>query len=364
MQKVVPTLKYILVLFLSLSQIFPAYFSMLFNGGMKSVFDGWQPTDTYTSDYAVTVEKNPDRDFVILSFADLQIEYGYVYGERGEYTERLVRNLTEKVKPDLIITAGDNVSCDAGYLKWIEILDSLGVPWAPVMGNHDGHNGNKLNEAWISWKYMHDSENCLFRAGPEGMGYGNYIINITENGKVIHTLFMMDTHSEAEDTENGVINYGPNGEIGEDHLWAQQIEWYEWAVKGIAASEGHIVESTAVMHIPVYQFGYVQDNWTKDGKLLPEYASLGYGQLGEGVCCPEGDNGFFAKAKELGSTTMMAFGHDHKNNMCVLFDGIRLNYVQKSGHGSYWNDEVNGGSVITVNSLGHAEMTHIDYSEN
>lgn len=363
MAKVFSVLKYVLVLLCSLTQVFVPYCSMLFHGGINSVYEDWSVNDTYTSDYAVEVEKDPDRDFVILNFTDLQIEYDVLFSERSEYTEKLVENLIDKVQPDLITLTGDNDSCDEGYIYWIKLLDSFDIPWAPVMGNHDGHNGSKLNEAWASWKYMHNTENCLFKAGPKGMGFGNYVINITENGKVIHTLYMMDTHSEAEDTENGVINYGVNGEIGEDHLWASQIEWYEWCVKGITKTEGHVVESTALMHIPVYQLGLVQDNWTKDGKLLPEYASLGYGQLGENVCCPEGDNGFFAKAKELGSTTMMIFGHDHKNNLCVLYDGIRLNYAQKSGHGSYWNDNAMGGSVITINSTGHATMTHIDYVE-
>lgn len=341
----------------------PAYLHMLFHGGTASVFDGWKPSDTYSPDYAVTLQKDPKKDFVILCFTDLQIEHDYVFGERGDYTERLVRFIADSVKPDLILTAGDNVSCDGGYIKWIPILDSLGVPWAPVMGNHDAYDGNPLNEAWISWKYMHSAKHCLFRTGPGGLGYGNYIINIAENGKIIHSLFMMDTHSGAGDTPNGTVNYGADGKIGDDHLWASQLAWYEWAVKGIAATEGHPVKSTAVMHIPVWQMRYVQEHWTKDGKLLPPYEAFGCGRLGERVCSAEGDNGFFAKAKELGSTDMMVFGHDHKNDMRVLFDGIRLNYVRKSGHGSYWSDDFMGASVITVDGTGHAAMEHLDYTE-
>ena len=55
----------------------------------------------------------------------------------------------------------------------------------------------------------------------------NYIINITEKGKIIHTLFMMDTHSYIEREVDGEI------ETFYDHLWDNQQEWYKWAVNGI-----------------------------------------------------------------------------------------------------------------------------------
>lgn len=297
-------------------------------------------------------------------FADIQLEAADIYSDVGKHAERLVRQLVEEVQPDLITLTGDNFLCKAGLIRWIRLLDSFGIPWAPVMGNHDGDNGKDMDEKWISWRYMNASKNCVFKAGPTGMGYGNYVICITENGEVIHTLFMMDTHSDAEDTENGVINYAPDGSAHYDHLWEKQIGWYEWCVKGIEESAGHAVESTAFMHIPVYQYKAVQNTMTSGGRLLPEYASFGSGVLRETVCSPLGDNGFFAKAKELSSTTMMVFGHDHINNMMVSYDGIRLNYAQKSSYGCYWDDDMLGGSVITVDSDGHSDMVHVDYRED
>lgn len=359
------TLKYVIVILLSTFQILIPYGKMLASGGINSLYDGWKNTDTYTSDYAVTIEKDPDRDFVILNLADTQVSTKTLYSEEGEYTERLINTLVEEVKPDLITLTGDNGSGDLVNLHYIKLLDSFGIPWAPIMGNHDGDNGNRLNEAWVSFLYMNETENCLFRAGPADMGFGNYIINITENGKIIHTLYMLDSHSSADNTEQGKINYSANGNAGYDHLWATQLEWYQWCVNGITQTEGRVVESTAFMHIPVYQYKLIQSNMVDgDGYLLPEYESLGFGKLGETVCTPEGDNGFFALAKDLGSTTMMIFGHDHKNNMCVEYEGIRLNYGQKSGHGSYYYDEAMGGSVITINSVGQSDMYHIDYVDS
>jgi len=364
MGKVISVLKYAFVFVFSLSQILTPYGKILLHGGVKSLYDEWSVTDDYDPSYAVTLKKNPGEDFVILNFTDLHISVDELYAEEGSFTKSLVCDLVNRVKPDLITLSGDNFSCHVGCVRWVKLLDSFGIPWAPVLGNHDGDNGNRLNEAWICQCYLDGSENCLFRVGPADMGYGNYVINITESGRVIHSLYMMDTHSKAADTESGKVNYAPNGDNNYDHLWANQIEWYEWCVKGIAESEGHRVESTAIMHIPVYQYRLIYHTMVEDGDLKPEYASLGFGRLGEGVCPPMGDNGFFTKAKELGSTTMMIFGHDHRNNLCVEYGGIRLNYAQKSGHCSYWEESPMGGSVITIGSDGHASMYHVDYPGN
>ena len=347
----------------SLYQLVMPYFGIVFSGGLDAQFEDWSVEDTYTADYAVTLEKDPNKDFVILNFADIQLTDKTVFSAKGEYTEELVATLIEEVQPDLITLTGDNSSCDIGYIRWIKYLDSFGIPWAPVMGNHDGDNGNTLKEGWDSYNLVNNSKYCLFKFGPRDMGYGNYVINITENGKVIHTLYMMDTHSYAEDTEKGIINYGPNGENDYDHLWANQIEWYKWCVNGITNTEGHTVESTVFMHIPVIEYRYARDLMTVDGRLTEEYLAKGYfGELNEGICSPDGNNGFFATAKELGSTTMMVVGHDHTNNLCVQYEGIWLNYAQKSGHGSYWDDSIMGGSVIEIDSDGHSNMYHVDYS--
>lgn len=355
-------IKLVFTFMLSLFQLLSPYFGIAFSGGLDAQFEKWSPESAYTADYAVTLEKEPDKNFVILNFTDIQLSDDTLFGKRGEYTEALVDTLIKKVKPDLITLTGDNSSCDVGYLRWIEILDSYGIPWAPVMGNHDGDNGKRLKEGWDSYN-LANAKNCLFRFGPADMGYGNYIINITENGNIIHTLFMLDTHSSADDTDAGKINCGPDGKAGYDHLWANQIEWYKWAVNGIASLAGKTVESTAFMHIPVIEYKAAEKLYTEDGELKEEYSSCGYfGSLGEDICCPEGNNGFFETAKELGSTTMMIAGHDHTNTLCVQYEGIWLNYAQKSGHGSYWDDEKMGGSVVEIDSDGHSAMYHVDYS--
>lgn len=366
--------KLVITFLLSITQLVSPYFGLIFKG-IDSYYDSWTPDSVYTKEYAVELEKDPNKDFVILNLGDIQQNDGDVFSEDGDFSERLIRNCVNEIKPDLITLTGDNASGEVTYLNVIKIIDSLNIPWAPIMGNHDGSNGSKMIEAWDA-RVLSDAKNCLFKFGPKNMGYGNYIINITENGKIIHTLFMMDSHSAAEDTENGVINYGKdenNQDVkGYDHFWKDQLTWYEWAVNGIAATEGHVVESTVFMHIPVYEYRTARDLMCDavegdpevEFKVKEEYSDTSFGVLGEGICSPEGNNGFFALCKKLGSTKNMLAGHDHTNNFSLLYDGIRLSYTLKSGKGSYWYEDRLGVSLYNIKSDGTSTFSHHYYTES
>lgn len=364
--------KLVFAFLFSIVQFFTPYVKMVTDGGIDSYFEKWSVNDTFKAEYAFTIEKKPGKDFKVLNFADIQLSSDEVYGEYGEIAEETIRKCIEEVKPDLITLTGDNAWCDMGYLRIVEIFESYGILWAPVMGNHDGNNGDRIKEAWDSY-LLKNAEHCLFKYGPEGMGYGNYIINITENGKIIHTLFMMDTHSSADDTEAGAVNIATdengNKYSGYDHLWANQIEWYKWAVKGVAGIAGHTVESSVFFHIPVLEYRYAMNKYCdiqykEDGSFKcatpkEEYKDICKGTINEWICSPEGNNGFFTTCKELGSTKNMIAGHDHINDMSAEYEGIYLNYSLKCGPGCYWNEAKNGGSVLTIDSDGHGEFSHV-----
>ena len=360
------TVRLVIAFIMAIPTFITPYVNMALHGGIDSFFEKWSVNDAYKADYAVEIKKDPAKDFVVLNLADIQLNPKESYGDYGAFVEDTVKRCVDEVKPDLITLTGDNAwGGDLSYVWVVKLIDSLGIPWAPVMGNHDGSNGDKTKEFWCSY-LLDGAKNSLFKFGPKDMGYGNYVINITENGKVIHTLFMMDSHSSADDTEAGKINYGKNEDgsdnIGYDHFWANQIEWYEWAVKGIEKQAGKTVESTVFMHIPVLEYrtaaALVCDFDGSNGTVKEEYADVAFGSLNETICSPEGNNGFFTKCKELGSTKNMIVGHDHVNNLSVEYEGIRLSYSLKCGPGCYWLPEKNGGSVLTINSQGNATFSH------
>lgn len=373
-------LKLVMAFLFSFSQMVNPFIAIAFHGGADSYGDKWSADDEFTKEYCATVQKDPDKDFVILNLADIQLSPDKVFSEVGEYTEKLIDSLIKETNPDLITLTGDNSSSMVGYKRLASILDSYEIPWAPVMGNHDGDNGNETMECWDS-KLLMNSEYCLFKVGPEDMGFGNYVINICEGDKIVHSLIMMDTHSDAGDTDAGKVNYGKNEDgsdkIGYDHLWANQIEWYKWVVNGLKSIAGEDIETTVFMHIPCLEYRTARDLYTvkvvdENGNAVldkndrpswvPADGVEGFGSLGEDICSPEGNNGFFDTAVELGSTKNMVVGHDHVNCLCINYKGIGLNYGLKSGKGSYWDGEKLGGTTITIGS-GETELNHIYYPE-
>ena len=161
--------------------------------------------------------------------------------------------IRDREKPDLVVLTGDNVS--ALFTDWliddvIDCMESLGVPWAPVYGNHDGEG--KADLKWQGEQFM-KAEHCLYQPGPSNLtGEGNYIINVTENGKVIQSLILMDsgnhdTYGDGSGEETSAYAY----------IHYDQIEWYKWAIRSVSAqqygsfdpADGKVVESMAFFHI-------------------------------------------------------------------------------------------------------------------
>ena len=321
-------------------------------------FEDWSPAQPFTREYCAELEKDPAKDFVILNLADVQLNTDEAMGEAGAQVKRYTDQLVKEVQPDLITLTGDNAWSSYAYLELIKLLESYDIPWAPVMGNHDGQGCS--SEFWCAYK-LAKAEHCLFRFGPRDMGYGNYVINITQNGEIIHTLFLMDTHSMIEeDNVNGTAS-----DSNYDHLWPNQFEWYAWVLDGVAATAGRPVESTVIFHIPLYEYKTAWETATgvtdwesdKDAPFTGAYAESSFGVRHEfGGWAPQ-SNGFFDLIREKGSTKNVLCGHDHVCDYSIVYKGVRLTYALKMGPGCYWEPELNGGAVITVDAGGAAAVS-------
>ncbi len=346
------TLRVIVSYLMFFFQVLSPFTGAVFAGGQDNFFTDWSVQDEFSQEDYVTIEKDPDKDFVILNLADVQMKDDEIYTIEADETFALIDSLVEEHKPDLITLSGDNAWAMISTIELIRKLDSYDIPWAPVMGNHDGQGC--ADEFWPSYLYA-DAKNCLFEFGPKGMEYGNYIINITENGKIIHTLFMVDTHNNTEYTlADGSVTGGY------DHLWENQMQWYEWAVNGISSIEGKTVESTVIMHIPVYEY---KDAWAAAWDAENNCFREGFeasGGIQEDINSPPVNTGFFDLCKRLGSTKNMVCGHDHVNDFSILYEGIRLTYGVKTGYCAYYDSDFMGATTITVNSSGNASI-HQNY---
>ena len=91
-----------------------------------------------------------------------------------------------------------------------------------------------------------------------------------------------------------------------------------------------------------------------------------FGVKTEESCPSPVNNGFFTLCKELGSTKNILVGHDHVNDFSVMYEGIRLSYSLKTGFGSYWDEELIGGTTLNINSKGNVNINHhyYDLQEN
>lgn len=343
--------KLVVLFFVTLTMTLAPFAGKILKGGENAFFEDWSAQQAFTRDYAAEIEKDPDKDFVVLNFTDIQMNSEEDVGDAGALAWGTVKRLVEETKPDLITLTGDNAWQFLSYNDLIRQIDSYGIPWAPVMGNHDGQG--TPSEFWCAYN-LSKAKNCLFKFGPKDMGYGNYIINITENGEIVHTLFMMDTHSDIE--EDGV-----NGakDSGYDNIWPNQMEWYKWAVKGIEAVQGRTVESSIFIHIPLVEYQLAWDEATDgNGNFTGEYAGVSFGVKHEGVCSAPANNGFFDILREYGSTKNVLCGHDHVNDYSIPYRGIRLTYTLKTGSGCYWEPELSGGTTLTIASDGSAVVEH------
>lgn len=346
--------KKILVFLMCLVQILVPF---IYTGASNNEanFTPWTKDDVYSVDNTTVLEKTKGEDFVVLNLTDIQLGEGDALTANSDYSFDLIDELVARTQPDLITVSGDNLLGFVGSYSTVEKLSSIGIPYAFVMGNHDGQD--TITEDWAAY-LVSNAENSLFEFGPKDMGFGNYIINIRQDNEIIHTLFMMDTHDHAEHLKED----GTTVE-GYDHLWPNQFEWYKWAVEGLAAVEGKTVQSTAIFHIPVYEYteAYETAFDVQANAYRPEYADVCFGERNEGVCSAPVNNGFFDLVKELGSTKDIIVGHDHVNSFSVPFKGVRLSYGLKTGYGSYADESGNnnGGSVLRIHDDGSTTFEHI-----
>lgn len=338
----------------------------------------WLSTQPYRLEDTVILQKEPGKDFKILNLADVQYSDTLDIGKRA-YTEETIRKLIEQTQPDLITMTGDQTWTamqKQSAKELVAFMDSFKIPWAPVFGNHDGEGNADKN--WLADQYM-SSEYCLFKKGPNNIGgVGNYIINIMEGDKIIQSLIMMDSgqgrsYPEDPDQTNPVYMYADEldggeyvlnadgtrkqAQVGTDYEFISetQVQWYKWAINGAtAANGGETPESIAFFHIalPEYYYAYLQ--WKESGYD----ASMGFGEKREQVCCPKVNTGLFAAMQELGSTKNVVVGHDHINTYSVLYEGIHLTYGLKTGDRCYRDEDLNGGTLLTISQDG-VQTEHI-----
>src|SRR5262249_1222912 len=211
-----------------------------------------------------------------------------------------VERVLEAERPDLVVLTGDIVegseaadSAEA-YRQAVAPLESRGIPWASVFGNHD-------DEGRLSRRELLDAiRACRFsltERGPSRLtGIGTYVVRVDRaRGRAPGAvLYFLD--SPAYDR----LGVGTYAWIGHD-----QIAWYREQSRRLRREyrgPAKTLPALAFFHIP-----------------LPEYAEAWdrvecRGQRNEPVCCPALNSGFFTALVEEGDVMGTFVRHDHLND--------------------------------------------------
>lgn len=322
----------------------------------------------------LTINKTPGKDFVILNLTDPQMGNGEWAPDHKVYKilTYTLDELIKKVKPDLITVSGD-ISWGAdnldAYRNFADLMQSYGIPWAPVWGNHDNEDGADVIEE-VADLYLTYST-CLYEKGDPALGNGNYVIAVKEGDKIVEAVFMMDTHAG-----NDVYLLDRNCVMQRYSSYASltpaQLEWYKeqvTALKSVGCKD-----STLVVHIPLHGYRKAFYAATEEELRAPQSVSIedsykgigwkdehkktSFGVNREGIASSNYDDGVVEVLKECDHTKHVIAGHEHVNNFSVLYDGIRLTYATKIGMGCYWDSDLNGGTVLTVTENGVKELHH------
>ena len=331
------------------------------------------------------------KDLVILQLADIQLQTlkgarsterrsqlsgayftGFPASKRNDHefrAWRYVEEAIERVQPDLIVLTGDNVfgeTDDSGkdWLEFVARMDSYGIPWCPVFGNHDNESGKG-----VLWQIeqLEQSEYCIFKQGSVS-GNSNYNLLIRQGGEAKYLLYMMDSNGckvRTDVTGAGLMPDNPdiNLIVQDAGFCDDQLEWMKAGGTAVRKACGE-VPSLIFFHIPDYSaWKCVKNAYGEEMDQFPFYPD----HEGDGGFALESlggyDNGpFWGYAKEIGCIGMFV-GHRHKVATSINCEGIRVTYGLKTGTYDYHDESMLGSVRITLDEKTGAMGVEYIFSE-
>lgn len=263
------------------------------------------------------------------------------------YLDKVWASLSEK--PDLIVLTGDNTYGkfdDNGKLldELIEKIESFGVYWTFVFGNHDKESD--LGIETILRKYS-NAPHCLY-AYSGASGDSNMNIAIKQGDEYTKLLYLFDTHSTGA---NRVDKYA----LVYAGIYDSQVAWYKDTLlqfKEITGSEE--IGQFVFCHIPMNAFdSAIQKYGQKTEQIyINDENGVDFGENHEMFTCYDLDNKVFNEFKS-GGVQAIFIGHNHKNNFYIEYEGVGLKYGLKSGTYDEFFEGLVGGTAIEAAKNGY-----------
>ncbi len=293
-------------------------------------------------------------NFKVLFLADVQTGYPV-----PDEMKIFIRESIEFADPDLVVFVGDNINNEdvRSYDDVFGVVESLGVPFTAVLGNHDEESSGGMSREEIIEMYQ-QYDGCLcYDADPSlhGAGTHNLPVLSSDGSKVAFNFWMFDTGDYVRDSQGKWLGY--------DWVRRDQIEWYNTVRDEMTAENGgELVPSIAVQHIipqePVEEI-FVQSDVNlgdltinfQDGtsySFIPDVSKYN-GYLFEHSCPSYGNDGQWDAMVNGGDVLGLVVGHDHVNNFIADCNGIDLIMTPGCTYSSYYNNMIQGARVIEIN---------------
>jgi len=271
-----------------------------------------------------------DGTFTIVQFTDL-------HWQNGEPEDWRTRDLMERIldaeRPDMIVFTGDIIYGGGCADPLASVRDAVaaavasGLPWAAVLGNHDGEGAATRPELMQT---LAELPGFVPGSGAEGVdGVGNTVICVEDkSGATMAALFLLDTG-----------DYAPLPSFdGYGWIRRSQIEWFLAQSHRLREGNGNrSVPSLVFFHIPLPEHDQI---WK---------SQICYGSRHEVPGCPRVNSGFFHAMLEAGGVMGAFCGHDHLNDYWGELGGIRLGYGRATGYQTYgWKTFPKGARVFRI----------------
>lgn len=263
------------------------------------------------------------------------------------YLDKVWASLSET--PDLIVLTGDNTYGkfdDNGKLldELIEKIESFGVYWTFVFGNHDKESDLGIEN--ILRKYA-NAPHCLY-AYSGASGDSNINIAIKQGEEYTKLLYLFDTHSTGA---NRVDKYA----LVYAGIYDSQVAWYRDTLlrfKEVTGNEE--IGQFVFCHIPMNAFdSAIQKYGQKTEQIyINDENGVDFGENHETFTCYDSDNKVFNEFKS-GGVQAIFIGHNHKNNFYIEYDGVGLKYGLKSGTYDEFFEGLLGGTAIEAAKNGY-----------
>lgn len=269
-------------------------------------------------------------NFKIVQFTDIH------EGPEKDKAIELMNRILKYEKPNMVVLTGDNID---GKCKTIDEvrqainhiaspMESRKIPWAIVFGNHDDEHKVMSKEEMMKY-YM------TFKYNISQIGYktfdriGNYniLIEDSKDNTPKFNIYMIDSGT-----------YAPSFIGGYAWIKLRQICWYKKIAVSLKRKYKRAIPSLMFFHIPLKKF-----------KKAWEIGLLS-GERREEECSAKINLGIFNKLVKTGDVKGIFVGHDHLNNYCAIFNGIKLGYAGYTGYGGYGQDDIpRGARVFLIN---------------